>query len=208
MLVGAGASRFAAETGFPHCDLLTDKARDKWRERLRQFWASVRRGTLGAIQYGALLVPGIVSAQAVEVTTQGGTPARLVMLYISDSSGVASEAMAEAVRAALLDYRAAGIQVIVATSIPQIVAVQLKLAFQSGVDSAGLTDIIRNSMVEFINSLPVSGTLYRGQLFSMLQRYVVDGLIVNEDSIVSPTGDLVPNAGMTLRTTLDQVTVV
>jgi beta-aspartyl-peptidase (threonine type) len=37
MLVGAGASRFAAETGFPRCDLLMDKARDRWRERLRQF---------------------------------------------------------------------------------------------------------------------------------------------------------------------------
>ncbi len=37
MLVGAGASRFAAEMGFAPCDLLTDKARDKWREQLRQF---------------------------------------------------------------------------------------------------------------------------------------------------------------------------
>jgi beta-aspartyl-peptidase (threonine type) len=37
MLVGAGADRFAAETGFPHCDLLTGKARDKWREWLLRF---------------------------------------------------------------------------------------------------------------------------------------------------------------------------
>ena len=34
MLVGAGANRFAEEMGFPPCDLLTDKARDKWREWL------------------------------------------------------------------------------------------------------------------------------------------------------------------------------
>jgi beta-aspartyl-peptidase (threonine type) len=37
MLVGPGANRFAAETGFSPCDLLTDKARDKWREWLRRF---------------------------------------------------------------------------------------------------------------------------------------------------------------------------
>jgi beta-aspartyl-peptidase (threonine type) len=37
MLVGAGANRFAAEMGFPPCDLLTDKARDKWREWLLRF---------------------------------------------------------------------------------------------------------------------------------------------------------------------------
>jgi beta-aspartyl-peptidase (threonine type) len=37
MLVGVGASRFAAEMGFPACNLLTDKARDTWRGQLRQF---------------------------------------------------------------------------------------------------------------------------------------------------------------------------
>ena len=34
LLVGSGANRFAAEMGFPACDLLTDKARDRWREWL------------------------------------------------------------------------------------------------------------------------------------------------------------------------------
>lgn len=37
MLVGSGASRFAAEMGFPERDLLTEKARDKWRESLARF---------------------------------------------------------------------------------------------------------------------------------------------------------------------------
>lgn len=40
MLVGAGASRFAAEMGFSPCGLLTDKARDTWRERLRRFMSA------------------------------------------------------------------------------------------------------------------------------------------------------------------------
>jgi len=36
MLVGAGAGLFASEMGFPPCDLLTEKAQDKWRGWLRQ----------------------------------------------------------------------------------------------------------------------------------------------------------------------------
>jgi len=36
MLVGEGANRFAAEQGFPHCNLLTDRARDTWRKELQQ----------------------------------------------------------------------------------------------------------------------------------------------------------------------------
>lgn len=36
MLVGEGANRFAAETGFSPSDLLTAKARDTWRKELRE----------------------------------------------------------------------------------------------------------------------------------------------------------------------------
>jgi len=180
---------------------------ETFRNRIRDFWSTVRRGTLGAIEYGARTVPGIDSASAVEVTTQAGVPARVVILYIADSSGVASEAMADTVRTALLDYRAAGIQVIVVVSMPQIVDILLKLSFQSGVDTDSLTTTIRNAVVEYVNSIPVSATLLRSALYSLLQRYTADGLIVGEDTLVAPAGDLVPAAGMTLRTTLTNVTV-
>jgi hypothetical protein len=178
-----------------------------FRARIRDFWSTVRRGVLSAIEYGARAVPGIESATATEVT-DAGAPARLVQLYIADSSGIASEAMAEQVRIALLDYRACGIQVLVYTSMPQIVTVQLRLAFQAGVDTAGLTETIRNAIVEYINTTPVNATLYRSALQSVLQRYVEDGLIVDEGTIVEPAGDLVPESGLTLRTTISDVTVV
>jgi uncharacterized phage protein gp47/JayE len=177
------------------------------RNRMRDFWSTVRRGVLSAISFGALTVPGVDSATATEVTDQGA-PARLVNLYIADSSGIASSAMAQQVRDALLEYRAAGIQVLVYTSMPQIVNVTLHLTFQSGVDTDALTETIRNSLVEYINTTPVSGTLYRGSLMSVLQRYVQDGLIATEDTIVEPAGDLVPESGTTLRTTIANVVVV
>jgi uncharacterized phage protein gp47/JayE len=98
---------------------------ETFRNRIRNFWASARRGILAAIVQGATSVPGVVSAQAIEAFTGGGLPARVVTLYISDSSGVASRALAQQVEAALNDYRAAGIAVIVNTSIPLIVDVEL-----------------------------------------------------------------------------------
>lgn len=179
---------------------------NKFRARVRDFWRTARRGVIGAIEFGALTVPGVVSARAIEAITLDGQPARVVNLYIADSSGVASDALAGEVMVALEDYRAAGIAVLISTSIPLLTTIELDLAFRAGVDTRTLTDNIRAAIVEFVNSLPVNGTLYIGQLFTVLQRFEADGLIPNEDSIVVPTGDLVPDVGQTIRTTLANVT--
>ncbi len=180
---------------------------DTFRARVRNFWLAARRGVLGAIEFGALTVPGVVSAVAVEALSSTGSPARVVNLYIADSSGVASDALAEEVAVALQDYRAAGIAVLISTSIPLLVEIALRLTFAAGVDTRTLTDQVRAAVFEFVNSLPVNGTLGIGQLYSVLQRFVGDGLIVRDSTIVAPVGDLVPDVGQTIRTTLANVTV-
>jgi uncharacterized phage protein gp47/JayE len=180
---------------------------ETFRARIRDFWNTARRGILAAISFGALSVPGVVSAQAVEVVTTGGQPARVVNLYIADSSGVASKALGDLVRVALDDFRAAGIAVIISTSIPLLVSVSLSLQFQAGVDTGTIAENVRAAVVEFINSLPVNGTLYIAQLYSVLQRFVGDGLIPNASSVASPAGDLVPPVGQTIRTQENLVTV-
>lgn len=181
---------------------------DVFRERVRDFFLTVRRGTLSAIELGARTVDGIESAQAVEVLDPNtSNPARVVNLYVADGSGVASAALGAQVRNSLEDYRAAGITVLTSTSLPQIVTVALNLAFRAGVDTPALTENIRAAVVGFINSLAVNGTLYRGDLFSVLRRFVEDGLIISQNVIASPTGDLIPDTGRTLRTTLADVTV-
>src|SRR5262249_709545 len=122
---------------------------------------------------------------AIEALTPGGMPARVVNLFIADSSGVASAALGRKVAAALLDFRAAGIAVVISLSIPQIVDVLLHLMFQAGVDSAALVETVRAAIVEYVNSLPVSAPLTRAALLSLLQRFAADGLIVNEASVVA-----------------------
>jgi len=181
---------------------------ETFKNRLRDFWRTARRGILAAIEFGAKTVPGVVSAMAIEVLSTGGQPARLVQLFISDSSGVASDQLASLVYAALNEYRAGGIQVLVSTSVPLIVNISLHLTFRANIDTATLTDNIKAAVEVFVNSLPVNGTLYRAELNSVLQRYVEDGLIVNDSTIVTPTGDLVPTTGQTIRTTLANITVV
>jgi uncharacterized phage protein gp47/JayE len=179
---------------------------DTFRARIRAFWNTARRGILAAIVFGALTVPGVVSAQAIEVVTTNAQPARIVQLYIADSSGVASTALAAQVSQALLDYRAAGIAVLISTSIPQIVALAFALSFNTGVDTVSLTTAIQAAIVNYVNTLPVNGTLMLSGIYTVLQRFASNGLVVNQSSIVSPTGDVVPAIGQTIRTTLSNVT--
>lgn len=178
---------------------------DTFRARVRNFWNTARRGVLAAIEFGALTVPGVVSANAVEVITTGALPARIVNLYIADSSGLASQQLGALVVSALGDYRAAGITVVLNTSLPQIVPVVLALTFQAGIDTVTLGTTIVAAVVQFINSLPVNGALYLVDLYSVLRRFVSDGLIQNSSIITAPTGDVQPGIGQTLRTTLASV---
>lgn len=185
---------------------------EDFRSRIRDFWRTARRGTLGAIAFGALTVPGVASANAVEVTTQGGTPARVVLLYIADSSGVSNRALANKVETALLDFRAAGIAVIVSTSIPQIVSIILRLAFLGGTDTISVGNEVLASVIEYVNSLAVNESLRVSDLGAVLSRFRDDGLVVSTDAttpsnstIVAPVGDIVPEQGKTLRATTSSV---
>lgn len=166
------------------------------------------RGTLPAIEFGAKTVPGIASAQAVEVLSPTGMPARVVQLYVADSSGIASAALGAIVSQTLFDWRAGGIAVIVSTSAPTLVSISLRLAFLASTQgTSALTEQIRAAIVGFVNSLPVNAGLYLGDLFALIRRYAQVGLIPAQSSIVSPGGDLIPVPGTTIRTTFDRVTV-
>lgn len=179
-----------------------------FRERIRGFWSAARRGTLGAIAYGARRVAGVESANAVEALTPEPNPARVVNLYVADSSGIASQAIASQVMSELMDWRAAGITVIVYTCSVQTVPVVLKLTFNAGVVTAPVVERIRATTVETINKGGANETLLRGSLFAMLEMFKSAGLIPTQDTIVEPAGDVVPAQGKTLRTTINDVVVL
>ncbi len=178
---------------------------DVFKARVRDFWRTARRGTVGAIEFGALTVPGVVSATAVEEIGSFGQPVRIVRLFIADSSGVASVALANLVTQALLDFRAGGIFVFVDLSQPQIIDILLRLTFVANINTVTLTAQVQAAVVEYVNSLGVGQTLLRSDLNAVLARFKSSGLIANDQTIAAPLGDLVPDAQRTLRTTLANV---
>ncbi len=182
---------------------------DTFRNRIRGFWLAARRGVKAAIEFGAKQTPGVVSAMAIEaINADSGDPARIVNLYIADSSGVASAALGQLVQTQLLDFRAAGITVLTSLSLPDLVDIQLRLSFIGGTDTVALSQNIIAAVVEFTNSLPVNSPLLLLQLGAVLQRFVPDGLVLSFSTVVSPAGDLFPPLGQSIRTTTSNVTLV
>lgn len=181
---------------------------EAFRERIRDFWRTARRGILAAIEFGAKSVPGVDSAFAIEALTGDAQPARVVSMYIADSSGVASKQLGDLVSTQLMEYRAAGIAVVLSLSLPQMITIRLQLAFIAGVATATIGLSIRTAIVETVNALGSNQTLLKSLLSNVLTRYANQGLIVKDSSIIEPVGDLVPNPGFTLRTNMTLVTIV
>lgn len=186
-----------------------------FRERVRRFWLVVERGTLAALEFGALLVPGVAKATAIELLDPNGDPARVVRLFVSDADGASSQTMVDAVEAKLkgdptatdpLDrgWRAAGINVVVLGGTPVSVPITWKLSFAAGVDTLVASGQVRAATVAFVNSLSPGQTLFVSDLMAIAKS--IAGVIVPSDAVQAPVGDLVPQPGEVIRTTEAAVT--
>jgi hypothetical protein len=177
-----------------------------YKERYRLYYKAVRRATKSAIEFGALSVAGVTSATAVEALSSFGLPARVVQLAISDSSGLSNEVLGAEVGEALDDWRAYGIAVLISLGQPQLVPIVLRLRFLTGINTAALSQLVRAAVVDFVNSLGVNSVLSRAELMSVLVRYRSSGLVVLDDAVVEPAGDLIPDTNRTIRTRPELVT--
>lgn len=172
--------------------------------RARDFFRTARRGTVAAIEFGALTVAGVARASAVELTNPpDGLPSGHVQCYVVDASGQANTALAEAVARALVEYRAAGIVVDVLAANPVYVPITYRLRYDPGVNTVAAREQVRFLTTAQVNTLRPGATLPKSLLFEIAR--TVPGVIVLDDAIVTPAGDLIPARSEVLRTSADIV---
>lgn len=188
-----------------------------YRDRARRFFSTARRGTVAAIEAGALAVPGIATASAFEALDALGRPDRLVTLVVADAYtdaladlGVVppayqtqSQALALTVFAALDDVRAGGIYVSVSVAQVILQAVQLGLTFMAGADANVVSQNARAVIVGYVNGLSPGHSFVPADAVNALR--MVSGLVITGREIVSPSGSVVVNPLQALRTTLSLV---
>jgi uncharacterized phage protein gp47/JayE len=104
---------------------------DTYRARFKRFLRDVVRATPAALRTGALTVAGVAFATVDEAFARvddGG----FVAMYIGDPDAGSNTALADAVRAILLEWRAAGVEVLVYGSAREEVAAALTIKRRLG----------------------------------------------------------------------------
>jgi uncharacterized phage protein gp47/JayE len=189
------------------------------RDRAKRFYTTSQRGTLTAIERGALGVPGVRVAKAFEVVEPDSTPARLVDLMIADefteqlvdasvtptSYQTQSDLLALTVKSTLQEVRAAGINVLVTVAQVRILGITLLLRYRTGVDVAATTEAARARTVAYTNALAPGETFVVDDLEDLLQ--TVPGLNVLGGEVVSPTRDQTAENLQVWRTSSDEVVI-
>lgn len=193
---------------------------DEFKSRIRRFWVAARRGTKGAIETGALAVPGVVRAQAFEGLQSFGYPTRALSLVIADrftdalvrtgltvpTYDTKSQALAHVVFGALGEYRAYGMPINIIVAQVRLIPVVLRLRFQATVSNTDALALFARTLVaQHVNSLNPGATFDPAELEALLKS--VSGLDIVGDEVASPVGPIVPTSPyQVLRTSLSLVT--
>lgn len=178
----------------------------EFRARIRDFFPSVRRGTLGALEFGARTVPGVASATAVELVDAALVPSGFVRLTVADINGGFSETMLQSVRDALLEFRALGVPVFVQGGSVFSQAVQWDISVRTGFSADRVQEDVRAVTVAAAQFLNPGETLLRSTLIAAAR--TVPGAIIGASALVTPADDTVPLETQLIRILSSDVTFV
>ncbi len=96
---------------------------------------------------------------------------------------------------------------IVVGAVPEYVEFAWRLRFIAGTDTVQAFDAVQFGTVALVNATPPNQPVEASLLLAMARR--VPGVIVRDDALAVPGGDLYPStAGRVLRTTADRVSLV
>ena len=171
---------------------------DEFKSRIRRFWVAARRGTKGAIETGALAVPGVVRAQAFEGLQSYGYPTRALSLVIADR--FTDALVRTGLSVPTYDTKSQALAQV------KLIPVVLRLRFQATVSNTDALALFARTLVaQHVNSLNPGATFDPAELEALLKS--VSGLDIVGDEVASPVGPIVPTSPyQVLRTSLSLVT--
>ncbi len=170
------------------------------RDRVRLYPSTLRRGTLGALEYGAKQVTTVAVAKASAVQDTTG----LVTVYVSDASGNSSGTTQEVsvstiddgtmtakVAVELYSWACAGALVNVTGGAIQTVNISVQIAVRLGVDVTQLISDIQNSISARVNRLNIGETLYLSDIVNSVKAVDPDNIV--NAVVTAPATDTVPS---------------
>lgn len=170
---------------------------DELRARARAYPATLRRGTISALEYGAQQVPGVKKASAVEDVSGA------LVVYVTDAAGNATGSdvivsdsvvddgtMTHDVAIELEEWRAAGSLVTVSGGQLQTVNITVQLTVRAGTNVAQLVTEVQASIESSVNRLKIGETLYKSLIQSAARAVDPDNIV--ECTVTAPLTDTAP----------------
>lgn len=163
-----------------------------FRDRIKRFFNTLRRGTIAALETGALSVEG-VSFVTIDESTVAPANGGYVSVYVGDPDGAGNTTLAALVDAELDNWRAAGVDVVVFASAREEIALALTVTIRKGTDKIALGESIRASVLGYTDNLASNETLFASK--SEAQTINVDPINIKGAVQTSPaTEETVPSA--------------
>jgi hypothetical protein len=163
-----------------------EESDEQLRVRARAFWQTLRRGTLAALEFGALTVAAVRVAKASEDASG------LVLVVVTDEDGNSNAEMVAAVEVELNNWRAAGCVVQAAGGTLLIVNVAVLLTVDDGVDIAAITPDLEDAITGRFLKWRMGDTVHIDQLKAAVINVDPDG--INKATFSAPADDVVPTA--------------
>lgn len=159
----------------------------RFRDRVRRYFPTLRRGTPEALEVGALSVPGVwfATVDEREIESSGH-----VLIYVGDPDGEGNELLADAVAAEIVHWRAAGVLVRVLPAAREEVDLRITARIRAGVDGNALKEAMRIACAAHVEGLPPGATLYLSQVARAALRVspdVLDAVVSSRNRNVTPS---------------------
>lgn len=158
-----------------------------FRDRIRRYYSTLRRGTVAALEVGALSVPGVAYVYVDESRVD---ESGWVYLYVGDPDARSNDVLAGLVSAEMINWRAAGVLVEVLGSSRDEVALSIAVDIERGADQVSLAAAIRASVVGYGDAVRPS----RPARISRIERAVQDASalvlaceVTSHDADIEPT---------------------
>ncbi len=188
----AGWTNLAVTNADPAAGGNDQESDDQLRVRARTFWQTLRRGTLSALEFGALEVPSVRVARATEDPTTG-----IVTLVVTDFDGNSTAQMVADTITELQNWRSGGSVVNVVGGTQLLVDVSGTLIGDVGVDTSVLAPLAITAISARMDKQRQGEILY-------LDSIKAAGLSVDPDSLDAlvldaPLADITPSPAQIIR---------
>lgn len=169
-----------------------EESDDQLRVRARLFWQTLRRGTLAALEFGALQVASVRTVKATEDLDTG-----LVVVVVADTDGNSTAQMVSDAEAEIENWRAAGVSVSVLGGTVLEVGITGVLVVNDGVDAAALVSLCTDAITARLAKQRQGEILYLDSIKAAA--IGVDPDAIDALTLSLPAANVTPTAIQTVR---------